>query len=156
MTTLKISTLALTLILSASISMAGIKGKKEKSSEPPARTEISKEDIYFDVKKAFAEATEIVVIEANEVDANCIPLDTRNAINDELSYPKFAQDEQKQDLVMLSFTYNEDGYMEILSINSSDEGLNPYIISTLENIRLRDGSVTIGKAYNAKFHFKLL
>lgn len=156
MTTLKISTLALTLILSASISMAGVKGKKEKSNEPPARTEISKENIYIDLNKAFAEAAEIVVIEASAVDANCIPLDTRKAINDQLSYPKFAQDDQKQDLVMVSFTYSEDGYMEILSINSSDEELNPYIISKLENIRLRDGSVTIGKAYNAKFHFKLL
>jgi hypothetical protein len=156
MRTIKISTLALTLILSASISMAGIKGKKDKTNEPRAKTEMTKEDIFNKVNESFARAPEVVVVEANQVNTSSIPVDTRNAIFDELSYPKFAQDEQKEDLVILSFTYNEDGYLQILSINSSDEELNPYIISKLENIRLRDGSVTIGKAYNAKFHFKLL
>ena len=156
MRTIKISTLALTLILSASISMAGIKVKKEKSNEPRAKTEMTEEDIFKEVNKSFADAAEVVVVEANQLNPSSIPVDTRKAIFEELSYPKFAQDEQKEDIVVLSFTYDEDGYMKILSINSSDEELNPYIISKLENIRLRDGSVTIGKAYNAKFHFKLL
>jgi hypothetical protein len=152
----KISILALTLILSASISMAGIKGKKDKASESRTKTEMTEEDIFKKVNESFASASEVVVVEASEINSSSIPVDTRKAIFEQLSYPKFAQDEQKEDLVVVSFTYNEDGFLEILSINSSDDELNPYIISKLENIRLRDGSVTIGKAYNAKFHFKLL
>jgi hypothetical protein len=156
MRTIKISTLALTLILSASISMAGIKGKKEKTNEPRAKKEMTQEDIFKKVNESFAKAAEVVVVEASQVNTSSIPDDTRKAIFKELSYPKFAQDERKEDFMVVSFTYDEDGYMKILSINSSDKELNPYIISKLENIRLRDGSVTIGKAYNAKFHFKLL
>ena len=152
----KITTLALTLILFASISMAGNKGKKAKKVETKTSTEIAIQEIFNNVNESFATASEVVVVDASSVNQHSIPLDTKNSIYKELIYPKFAQDDQKQDFVVISFTYTEDGFMKVNSINSSDEELNPYIISKLESIRLRDGSVTIGKAYNAKFHFKLL
>jgi len=152
----KITTLALTLILFASISMAGNKGKKAKKVETKTSTEIAIQEIFNNVNESFATASEVVVMDASSVNQHSIPLDTKNSIYEKLIYPKFAQDHQKQDFVVISFTYTEDGFMKVNSINSSDEELNPYIISKLENIRLRDGSVTIGKAYNAKFHFKLL
>ena len=156
MTTYKITTLALSLILCASISMAGNKVKKTEKLNSKPKIEITQQEIFNNVNEAFANASEVVVKEADNSLTNGLPCCTQQAFMDELSYPKFAQDEQKQDIVMVSFTYKEDGYLEVLSINSSDEDLNPYIISKLQNIRLRDGSVTIGKAYNAKFHFKLL
>lgn len=156
MTAYKISTLALSLILCASISMAGNKGKKAVKLNSKPKIEITKQEIYNNVNEAFAKATEVVVKDADNNLNNGLPCCTQQSFMDELSYPKFAQDEEKQDIVIVSFIYTEDGYLDILSINSSDEELNPYIISKLENIRLRDGSVTIGKAYNAKFHFKLL
>ncbi len=156
MKTYKIATLALTLILCASISVAGNKGKKAKKAEAKVKTEITQQDIFNSLNTEFAKASEVVVVDANNVINNRIPTDTRNSMYNELQYPKFAQDDQKQDLVVISFTYKEDGFMQVLSINSSDQELNQYIISKLENIRLKDGSVTIGKAYNAKFHFKLL
>lgn len=150
----KIATLALTFVLCASISMAGTKGKKARKLN--VNTEITQQEIIDNVNKAFANASEVVVVNANNSLENSIPADTKNSIYQQLSYPEFAQDEMKEDIIMVSFTYNEDGFIEILSTNSSDEELNIYIISKLENIRLKDGSVTIGKAYNAKFHFKLL
>ena len=152
----KIATLALALIFFASTSMAGNKEKKAVKLNSKPKIEITKQEIFNNVNEAFAIASEVVVKEAENNFDKALPCCTQKSIMDILSYPKFAQDEQKEDMVMVSFTYTEDGFMDILSINSSDEELNPYIISTLENIRLRDGSVTIGKAYNAKFHFKLL
>ena len=156
MTAYKITTLTLSLILSVSISMASNKGKKAEKISSTPKIEITKQEIFNNVNDAFAKSTEVVVIDANNNLKNTIPVDTKESISEKLYYPKFAQDDQKRDLVVVSFTYTEDGYMDILSINSSDEELNPYIISKLESIRLTDGSVTIGKAYNAKFHFKLL
>ena len=152
----KISTLALSLMLITSISMASNKGTKADKLNSEDKIEITKQEIFDNVNKSIDKAGEVVVLEAINNSVNSIPMDTRNSISDKLTYPKFAHDDQRKDIVVVSFTYTEDGFLKILSLNSSDEELNPYIISKLENIRLKNGSVTIGKEYYARFQFKLL
>lgn len=152
----KISSLALSLTLIASILMASNDGTKVNKFNAEEEIEITKEETSDNLNNSYDKANDMVVIEAINNPNSSIPMDTRNSINDVLTYPVFAQDEQRNDVVVVSFTYTEDGYLQVLSINSSDEKLNPYITKKLEKIRLRNGSVTIGKEYNAKFQFKLL
>ncbi len=151
----KIITLAVTILMSASLVMAG--GNGEITSEKDIKKKKMKDTINTINNDVFTNTAEVVVIDANNATlCNAIPDDTRNSINKEVSYPEFARDNQEEGMVIVSFTYNEDGYIEILSSNASDQKFNDYIISKLEKIRLKYGSVTIGKAYNAIFHFKLL
>lgn len=152
----KIATLALSLILSATISMANNKGTKSGKINPDDKTGITQQEIFDNVNKSFDEAGEVVIMEAFNNPVGSIPIDTRNSIYDVLTYPKFAQDGQRYDAAVVSFTYTEDGFLKILTLSSSDEELNAYILSKLENIRLKDGTVTIGKAYYARIQFYLI
>ena len=152
----KILTLALSLILMANISMASNEGDKVAILKSKDKNEVANLALSDNIIKSTDEAGDIVVMEATNNSVNSIPMDTKNSISDKLTYPKFAHDDQQKDVVVVSFSYTEDGFLKILSLNSSDEELNPYIISKLENIRLKNGSVTIGKAYYARFEFKLL
>ena len=126
------------------------------NSSADGKMGITQEQIFENVNKSFEKAGEVIILEASNSFDGSIPMDTRNSINDALTYPTFAQDDQRYDEMLISFTYTEEGFMKILSLNSSDEELKPYITSKLENIRLEDGSVTIGKAYDAKIQFQLL
>jgi hypothetical protein len=116
----------------------------------------AKKAIFEKVEIAFANASEIVVVDAVNEALDAIPQDTKESLCKALCYPAFASRDLENDMVAVSFTYDEDGYIKVLSSNASDEELNAYLKDILEEIRLRNGSVTIGKAYNAKFHFKLL
>lgn len=152
----KISTLVLSLILITSTSMASSNVNKDGKIKSDDKIETTKQEIFDNVIESIDNTADIVVMEAINNPVSSIPMDTRNSILDKLTYPDFAQDDQRNDVVVLSFTYTEDGFLKILSLNSSDEKLNPYIISKLEKIRLKNGSVTIGKEYYARFQFKLL
>lgn len=152
----KISTLALSLFLIASISMASNKGTEVDNLNSEGRIVITEQETIDNLNESYNTAGDILVIEASNNSVNNIPMDTKNSIYDVLTYPEFAHDDQQNDIVVVSFTYKEDGYLKVLSLNSSDEKLNSYIISKLENIRLKNGSVTLGKEYYARFLFKLL
>lgn len=155
MKSFKIS-ITLGLYLFTSIAMANIEGLKDEKLNSAAKVEITKQEIYDNVKRSFSIADEVVILEAGNNHSDYIPIDTKRSINDQLLYPEFARDERGSDVVVVSFTYTDDGFLKVLSLNSSDEELNPYIITKLENIRLKDGSVTIGKEYFARFQFKLI
>jgi hypothetical protein len=148
--------LALSLVSVAAISMASNKGSEANTQNSNNKSEITKQANFEGSDKIFDETADMVILEAANNPTDRIPLDTRNAISEKLTYPEFAQDDMRKDVVAISFTYTEDGYMKILDLNSSDEKLNQYIISKLESIRLTNGSVTIGKEYFMRFEFKLL
>jgi hypothetical protein len=152
----KISSLLLSMVFIASISMASINGTEVERLNSDDKIETTKQESLDNSNNFFEEAADIIFLEANNNPIGSIPMDTRKSIIDVLTYPEFAQDDQQNDLVAISFTYTEEGYLKILSINSSDEELNPYITRKLEKIRLKDGTVTIGKAYYARFQFKVL
>ena len=57
--------------------------------------------------------------------------------------------------VLVTFHYNEDGYIEVEVAESKCNYLKNYVKETLEDIRLTKGIVTVGKDYTARFDFIL-
>jgi len=84
-----------------------------------------------------------------------IPWSTREVFADLMSYPHDAQKKQLEGMVLVSFHYNEDGYIEVDMVNGSSDELKDYVVDTLEDVRLTQGIVSIGKEYLARFDFKL-
>jgi len=131
------------------------KDKKERRSEPAV--EMTLEKIAEKVNKDFMNSSEIKVINADNYGLDSIfPQETKNMISRELTYPEFAREKEIPAEVRVSFTYDEDGYIHILSTNAGDERLHDYLVTRLESIKLQNGNITVGKEYYAKFHFKLL
>jgi len=84
-----------------------------------------------------------------------IPWDTREVFADIMSYPENARGANVEGMVLVSFHYNEDGYIEVDMVNASDDKLKDHVIDTLEDVRLTKGIVAVGKEYIARFDFKL-
>lgn len=149
--------LILSVLLTGTIAMGMNDGEKDRGESNTIANNLDMEKICNEVNAAFLNSSEINIIYADNYGLdNTIPKDTRDAILSELIYPEFARENAQQGIVMVSFTYDEDGYINILSTNYSDENLNKYIIDKLEKIRLGNGIVTPGNEYLLKFHFELL
>lgn len=84
-----------------------------------------------------------------------IPWDTRELFAEVIHYPEFARKCKMEGSVLVTFHYNDDGYIEVDLAESKCEFLKDYITQTLEEIRLTKGIVTVGKEYNARFDFIL-
>ena len=84
-----------------------------------------------------------------------IPWDTREIFAEVIHYPDFARKCKMEGSVLVTFHYNEDGYIKVDLAESKCEFLMDYIMQTLEEIRLTKGIVTVGKEYNARFDFIL-
>ncbi len=99
----------------------------------------------------------LVVINLNESASNSgIPTDILNQFEDVMEYPKEIKDAADEECVLVGFTYDEEGYINVESTHCSNESFNDHVVKNIEKIRLRNGSVTIGKQYFAKFSFKKL
>jgi len=98
--------------------------------------------------------TEVILDEEPYIDD--IPFDTKYVITKTIKYPSKAAKDLVEGVVLVSYIYNEHGYIEIVSTNYSDPVLNDYIIQELEKIRLRNGLITVGKEYFIKFNFEIL
>jgi len=59
----------------------------------------------------------------------------------------------KEEVIFVSFTFNEDGYVKVISTNSSNEKLTDYVINNLEKIQLNE--FVNNKVYNIEFKFIL-
>jgi hypothetical protein len=84
-----------------------------------------------------------------------IPWDTKQFFAQKINYPDFARKMQLEGTVTVSFHYNEDGYIEVEMADSNSDYLKDYVISTIEEIKLSKGIVSVGKEYIARFDFKL-
>jgi len=84
-----------------------------------------------------------------------IPWDTREIFAEAIHYPEFARKCNMEGSVLVTFHYNEDGYIEVDLAESKCEFLKDYIMQTLEEIRLTKGIVSVGKEYGARFDFIL-
>lgn len=146
----------ITTVLSLAIS-AGFAGEEgeSKASEKKSEVKIETTEQLTPETKVLNLAYEVKDAQIEDL-TDKIPMDTQTAFNHELQYPEELRDSNEDGLVLVSFTYDEDGYIKILSSNASSEKLNEYIEKKLENIRLKNGITVIGKEYYAKFHFKLL
>jgi hypothetical protein len=108
-------------------------------------------------EKVIASNSNLIVINLDESrDNNGLPQDILDQFGDVLSYPKDVQNAAEEECVLVGFTYDDDGYINVENTRTSNEDFIPHVVSNIEKIRLRDGSVTIGKQYFAKFSFKKL
>ena len=99
----------------------------------------------------------LVVINLKEEAAeNGLPADILSQFSEVLSYPKDVEDANDVEVVVVGFSYDDDGYIHVGNTTSSNESFSDHVVSNIERIRLRNGSVTIGKQYFAKFSFKKL
>ncbi len=122
------------------------------------------EDNAFDTREIFStnvnfnENDNNVIIQdfylVEEEYVDDIPFDTKQLIADRLAYPEFARDTGLEGTVSVSCKYDEDGYLKVIGCNSSSEALRDYVVSVLEDIRLRAGIVSLDEEYVLKFNFK--
>jgi hypothetical protein len=73
-----------------------------------------------------------------------------------MAYPEDVDNAAEEECVLVGFTYDDDGYINVENTRTSNEDFIPHVVTNIEKIRLRNGSVTIGKQYYAKFSFKKL
>lgn len=124
------------------------------------------DDIPFDTKRIFADSIENRKQEENEYTITSfnlkdeeyiddIPWDTREVFAEVVRYPEYARKCNMEGSVMVTFHYNEDGYIVVDMAQSPCDFLKDYVIETIENVRLTKGIISIGKEYAARFDFKL-
>ncbi|HSG68158.1 MAG TPA: hypothetical protein VK994_05580 [Bacteroidales bacterium] len=103
-------------------------------------------------------AAELVVINLNEQvqDDLGLPQDIIDQLDHVMAYPKDVKDAADKECVLVGFTYDDDGYIHVKNTTSSNPSFDDHVKTNIEKIRLRNGSVTIGKEYYAKFSFKKL
>lgn len=100
---------------------------------------------------------DLIVINLNEsADQKGLPQDIISQLDDVIAYPKNVDDPAEEECVLVGFTYDDDGYINVESTKASNESFTDHVVKNIEKIRLRNGSVTIGKQYYAKFSFKRL
>ncbi len=135
------------LILISFSSFAGEDGSKDPN--PKGKTEIVEAEIISN--------SSLIVINLNEsAESNGLPEDILEQFAEVISYPKDVENATKKECVLVGFTYDDDGYIHVVSTRTSNDSFKDHVVVNIEKIRLRDGSVTIGKKYYAKFSFKKL
>jgi len=122
------------------------------------------DDIPFDTQEVFNsmvnfnENDKNVIVQdfylADEDYVDDIPFDTRQLIADRLSYPEFAREAGLEGIVSVSCKYDEEGYLKVVGCNCSNILLRDYVVSVIEDIRLRSGIVSLDKEYVLKFNFR--
>ena len=148
MKTSVITLVALLFMISTSAFAEG-DGTKE-SSESGKKVDVPTE-------KVIESNSNLIVINLDESqDNNGLPQDILDQFGDVLAYPKDIENAAEEECVLVGFTYDDDGYINVENTRTSNEDFIPHVVSNIEKIRLRDGSVTIGKQYFAKFSFKKL
>jgi len=111
------------------------------------------DSIGYENKEESYSITSFVLDEEEYIDD--IPWDTQQLFAELMLYPNYLGNQREEGMVLVSFHYNEDGYIEVDMVNGSSEELKNHVVETLEDVRLTRGIVSIGKEYNARFDFKL-
>jgi TonB family protein len=102
--------------------------------------------ILMSVNFAFANTTSDEEKESN----------VKKAIKQEVVYPEFAIEEKLEGEVLVSFTVNKDGKIDVLRTNSVYKELEGYVIEKMKTMTVNADDAEIGKTYNMKISFKLL
>ena len=74
----------------------------------------------------------------------------------EVTYPSFATENFQERSVLVQFTVNEEGKIEINAMNYFDVELGEYVKKCLGKIAVEKDDISIGKTQAIKFDFKLL
>ncbi len=74
-----------------------------------------------------------------------------------IQYPSFLKaDGVKNAQVLVEFTINEDGTLNILNTNQTDKRVKDYVMEQMENIQVQDTDTEEGEIYVLKLNFRLL
>jgi hypothetical protein len=126
-------------------------GDGSKGTHPKGKTETMPTELTI------PSTSNLIVINLNESqDAAGLPQDILQQFGDVMAYPEDVENAAEEECVLVGFSYDDDGFIHVESTRSSNESFDDHVVSSIEKIRLRDGSVTIGKQYFAKFSFKKL
>lgn len=132
-----------------SSSFAGNDGVKATNNEKSAETTVTVENVL--------PTAELIVINLNESNEHVgLPDDILSQFGSVMAYPEEVKNAAEEECVLVGFTYDEEGFINVETTTSSNESFNDHVVTNIEKIRLRNGSVTIGKQYYAKFSFKKL
>jgi len=124
-------------------------GSKETSPKGNAEPEV--------LEKVDRATGNLIVINLDDnMESNGLPQDILNQFGDVMSYPENVTGASEKECVLVGFSYDDEGYIKVENTRSSNDEFVEHVVSNIEKIRLRDGSVTIGKQYFAKFSFKKL
>ena len=74
----------------------------------------------------------------------------------EVKYPAFASENFQEGSVLVQFTVNEEGKIEIEAINYLDVELGEHVKECLKKVVIDKDDVNIGKTQAIKFEFKIL
>ncbi len=78
-------------------------------------------------------------------------------VQENVEYPEFLKNEGIEKACMLiEFSVEENGEIEILNTNQSDERMKNYVIHQIENLNLGQSDYVIGETYMLKLNFQLL
>ena len=109
------------------------------------------------VVENFVPSADLIVINCNDpLECTGLPKDILDQFGDVMAYPENVENAAQEECVLVGFTYDDEGYLNVESTTSSNDSFNDHVVENIEKIRLRNGSVTIGKQYFAKFSFKRL
>jgi hypothetical protein len=145
-TVISLFTLLFMISLSAFAEGDGSKGTHPKGKAEATPTEMT-----------IASSSNLIVINLNDSQyENGLPEDILEQFGDVMVYPEDVENAAAEECVLVGFSYDDDGYICVESTQSSNDSFNEHVVSKIERIRLRNGSVTIGKEYFAKFSFKRL
>lgn len=86
---------------------------------------------------------------------NDIPWETRQAFLKKIKYPEEAKNCNLEGMVIVNFSYDENGFIVVNGINASCNLLKDFIVDQIENIRLTKGIVSLGAEYLIRFDFKI-
>lgn len=78
-------------------------------------------------------------------------------VKSKIQFPKFLKnDGVTKAQVVVEFKVNEDGSLNIVSTNQSDERVKKYVMEQIENINLSDSEYSSEEVYVLKLNFQLL
>jgi len=148
MKTTVITLFALLFMISTS---AFADGDATKGDSPKAKKETKV------LETTIASSTNLIVINLNDpAEMTGMPQDILDQFGEVMAYPEDVQNAAQEECVLVGFTYDDDGYINVQTTQASNEEFTGHVVDKIEKIRLRNGSVTIGKQYFAKFSFKKL
>lgn len=74
-----------------------------------------------------------------------------------IQFPSFLKtDGVKNAQVIVEFTVNEDGSLNVINTNQTDQRVKNYVMDQLENIQVQEADYEEGEVYVLKLKFQLL
>ncbi|MCF8285119.1 MAG: hypothetical protein K9I48_09090 [Sphingobacteriales bacterium] len=74
-----------------------------------------------------------------------------------IQFPAFLKAEGvKNAQVLVEFTVNENGTLNVINTNQSDQRVKNYVMEQLENIQVQSADYEVGEVYMLKLNFRLL